>query len=161
MLLTEFFNSPGGDSSAKSKTKTLITEAKRTKTINHNMVAESNEMADVITAREYANKALKDPVARQNYFDYLANLRAKHGKEYSTSVHKKAIELSSHVAESTDGIDTITVDVPLMIRLLEYAREDAQTDMDLHHVADRLIKLSQEDRTLTMQDYNNICTSKE
>jgi hypothetical protein len=28
--------------------------------------------------------------------------------------------------------DTITVDVPLFIRLLEYAREDAKTDMDLH-----------------------------
>ena len=37
--------------------------------------------------------------------------------------------------------DTITVDVPLFIRLLEYAREDAQTDMDLHDLADRAIKL--------------------
>ena len=161
MLLTEFFNSPEGDSNAKFTSTTPTTEAKRTKTINRNMVAESNEMADVITAREYANKAVKDPVARQNYFNYLAKLRAKHGKEYSTSVHKKATELSGHVAESTDGVDTITVDVPLMIRLLEYAREDAQTDMDLHHVAERLIELSQKDRTLTMQDYNNICTPKE
>ena len=29
--------------------------------------------------------------------------------------------------------DIISVDVPLFIRLLEYAREDAKTDMDLHH----------------------------
>jgi hypothetical protein len=34
--------------------------------------------------------------------------------------------------------DIITVDVPLFIRLLEYAREDAQTDMDLHDVTDNI-----------------------
>ena len=42
--------------------------------------------------------------------------------------------------------DTITVDVPLFIRLLEYAREDAQTDMDLHDLADNIIQLSEEPR---------------
>jgi hypothetical protein len=65
------------------------------------------------------------------------------------------------VKENTKGIDTITVDVPLMIRLLEYAREDAQTDMDLHHVAERLIALSQSGQPLSMQDYNKICNTKE
>jgi hypothetical protein len=35
--------------------------------------------------------------------------------------------------------DIIKVDVPLFIRLLEYAREDAQTDMDLHDVAENII----------------------
>jgi hypothetical protein len=38
--------------------------------------------------------------------------------------------------------DTITVDVPLFIRLLEYAREDAQTDMDLHNVSENAIRFS-------------------
>jgi hypothetical protein len=38
--------------------------------------------------------------------------------------------------------DIITVDVPLFIRLLEYAREDAQTDMDLHDLTDNIISLS-------------------
>jgi len=32
--------------------------------------------------------------------------------------------------------DTIKLDVPLFIRLLEYAREDAKDDMDLHRVAE-------------------------
>lgn len=53
-------------------------------------------------------------------------------------------------------IDTITLDVPLMIRLLEYAREDAKTDMDLHKVAENLIQLSKEGRLLDMTDYNSI-----
>jgi len=57
--------------------------------------------------------------------------------------------------------DIITVDVPLFIRLLEYAREDAQTDMDLHDVADNIISLSSTGKTLTMDDYSSIIGSQE
>lgn len=58
--------------------------------------------------------------------------------------------------EITNKSDKITVDVPLFIRLLEYAREDAKTDMDLHDVAEKTIKLSETGKTLTMADYNKI-----
>lgn len=64
--------------------------------------------------------------------------------------------IQSPVAEEDNQVDTITVDVPLMIRLLEYAREDAKTDMDLHDVAERLIALAQDGNTLTMDDYDSI-----
>jgi hypothetical protein len=57
--------------------------------------------------------------------------------------------------------DTITVDVPLFIRLLEYAREDAKTDMDLHNVAENIIDLSEEGEVLTMDDYNAIVGTSE
>ena len=57
--------------------------------------------------------------------------------------------------------DIITVDVPLFIRLLEYAREDAQTDMDLHDVADNIISLASPGKTLTMDDYSSIVGSQE
>lgn len=60
-----------------------------------------------------------------------------------------------------DEIDTVTLDIPLMIRLLEYAREDAQTDMDLHNVAEQLIALSKEIGTLTMEQYNSIVGGQE
>ena len=56
--------------------------------------------------------------------------------------------------------DTITVDVPLFIRLLEYAKEDAKTDMDLHVVAETIVELSKEGRVLSMEDYSKI-VSKE
>ena len=52
--------------------------------------------------------------------------------------------------------DKITVDVPLFIRLLEYAREDAKTDMDLHNVTENIIKLSETGKTLTMTQYEEI-----
>jgi hypothetical protein len=57
--------------------------------------------------------------------------------------------------------DIITVDVPLFIRLLEYAREDAQTDMDLHDVAEKIISLASSGKTLTMDDYSSIVGSQE
>ena len=58
--------------------------------------------------------------------------------------------------------DKITVDVPLFIRLLEYAREDAKTDMDLHDVAENAVSLSADGKTLTMNDYSALVTvSKE
>jgi hypothetical protein len=57
--------------------------------------------------------------------------------------------------------DKITVDVPLFIRLLEYARENAQTDIDLHSVAENIIRLSETGRTLSMSDYDAIVDSTE
>jgi len=59
------------------------------------------------------------------------------------------------VTESEDQIDTVTVDIPLLIRMLEYAREDAKDDMDLHDATERLIAAAKKG-TLTMKDYDKI-----
>ena len=72
-----------------------------------------------------------------------------------------AVAGSLPIEEDFNAQDVVSVDVPLLIRLLEYAREDAKTDMDLHDVTERLIALSQEGNTLTMQDYDTICNTKE
>jgi hypothetical protein len=58
--------------------------------------------------------------------------------------------------EQFNPADKITVDVPLFIRLLEYAREDAKTDMDLHTVTENIIALSETGKTLTMAQYDDI-----
>lgn len=55
-----------------------------------------------------------------------------------------------------DAVDTVTVDVPLLIRLLEYAKEDAKTDMDLHNVTERLIQLNKTEDVLSMAHYDTI-----
>lgn len=52
--------------------------------------------------------------------------------------------------------DKVTVDIPLFIRLLEYAREDAKTDMDLHNVTEKAISASETGKTLTMADYDSL-----
>jgi hypothetical protein len=64
------------------------------------------------------------------------------------------------VKENLNPIDSIKMDVPLFIRMLEYAREDAKTDIDLHDVTEKIIGMSKEGRTLTIKDYNNIMSSK-
>lgn len=60
------------------------------------------------------------------------------------------------VHEGTAGLDTVEFDIPTFIRMLEYAREDARTDMDLHDAAEKAIALSQDGKTLTMDDYDVI-----
>jgi hypothetical protein len=72
---------------------------------------------------------------------------------YKSKMIRETVEL--------DKIDTVTVDVPLLIRLLEYAREDAETDMDLHNVADQLIELSKSHDVLTMDNYDSIIDKRE
>ena len=69
----------------------------------------------------------------------------------------KALETQSTrlVKESRDPQDTITVDVPLFIRLLELAREDLKSDVELHNVVERTLKLKNTG-TLTMDDYTTI-----
>ncbi len=51
------------------------------------------------------------------------------------------------------AVDQVIFDVPLFIRLLEYAKEDAKTDMDLHEVSEKAIKLCKSRGCLTMKDY--------
>jgi hypothetical protein len=64
------------------------------------------------------------------------------------------------VKEAVDAKDTVTMDIPLLIRVLEYAREDAKTDMDLHKVVENLINMRGEG-ALSMDMYNKIVAIKE
>ena len=81
------------------------------------------------------------------------------------SIIAERIRLREGLSTSTDIVpvdnptDEVSIDIPLLIRLLEYAREDAQGDLDLHDVAERMIELSKEGRTLSMDDYNTICNT--
>lgn len=58
--------------------------------------------------------------------------------------------------ENENEEDVIMLNVPLMIRLLEYAREDSNHDVDLHVVAENLVDLSEEGDVLEMKDYPEI-----
>ena len=63
--------------------------------------------------------------------------------------------------EDINKPDVVKMDIPLLIRLLEYAREDAKTDMDLHNVTEKLIQFSEEGDTLTMDHYDAIVGEQE
>jgi hypothetical protein len=55
-----------------------------------------------------------------------------------------------------DPIDSIKMDVPLFLRSLEYAKEDAKDDMDLHDFTEKAIKGTKQKGTLSMADYDNL-----
>jgi hypothetical protein len=60
-----------------------------------------------------------------------------------------------NTVSAQDAVDTVTLDVPLLLRMLEYAKEDAKSDLDLHDVTERMIELAKSG-TLSMQHYENI-----
>ena len=55
-----------------------------------------------------------------------------------------------------NAVDKVTMDVPLLIRIMEYSKEDAKSDMDLHKVAENLVEYSKSGKTLTMACYNHV-----
>ena len=89
-----------------------------------------------------------------DYADSYLNVSWEKIPEDITNILSGYKELNE--TEKNNKVDTITMDVPLFIRLLEYAREDAQTDMDLHNVAENAIKLGLDGETLTMKNYNQL-----
>lgn len=51
----------------------------------------------------------------------------------------------------------VTVSVSLLIRLLEYAREDSPSDIDLHYILERIMSFGDEDDyRLSMSDYEKL-----
>ncbi|CAB4241827.1 hypothetical protein UFOVP71_365 [uncultured Caudovirales phage] len=89
--------------------------------------------------------------ALQNAFNYKKD-------DWSDEFERR---MKKGVTEGENPEDVITVDVPLFIRLMEYAREDAKTDMDLHDVAENATRLSADGSTLTMKNYESIIPSKD
>lgn len=69
----------------------------------------------------------------------------------------RAIKYSKKsVSEMVDPIDIVSFDVPLLIRLLELAREDLDSDVKIHQVAQRIIEKSKYEEALGMDDYDYI-----
>jgi hypothetical protein len=64
-------------------------------------------------------------------------------------------------AKEEDKVDTITMDVPLFLRMLEYSREDAEQDLDLHDVTEKANVLGKERGILSMDDYAEIVGAAE
>jgi hypothetical protein len=64
-------------------------------------------------------------------------------------------EEKKSVKEEADVKDTVSMDIPLLIRVLEFIREDVKTDVELHKVVERLIDM-RHDVPLTMEHYDSI-----
>lgn len=70
-----------------------------------------------------------------------------------STLEKAARRLS--LKEQADEPDHVQLDIPLLIRLLELAREDIKDDVTLHKVVERMITLKNQG-VLNMDHYNFI-----
>lgn len=60
-------------------------------------------------------------------------------------------------ASSGFGVDAVTLDVPLLIRIMEVCREDIKDDIEIHKFATQIIALK--DRgVLGIKDWDDMCT---
>ena len=89
-----------------------------------------------IDLKEFLSKG--DPPG--GVIEYDIDVKALSGKQSTEAVAKKS-----------DG--KITINVPLLLRLMEFAREDASGDIDLHVVAERIIDAGGD---LGMDDYDDL-----
>ena len=69
------------------------------------------------------------------------------------------LEKEADRAANIDKVDTVTMDVPLLIRVFELVREDVKTDMDLHNLVERLLSIKDKG-TLTMADYETVSAAQ-
>ena len=61
------------------------------------------------------------------------------------------------LGEEATEPNEIKLDIPLFIRLLEFAREDSNDDIDLHDVATQAVKASAKKKApLSMDDYETL-----
>jgi len=78
-------------------------------------------------------------------------------KRYGKDWKSVKIATAQKLAEAFDDpIDTINMDIPLFLRALEYAKEDAQSDLDLHDFTEKAIALVKTKNPLTMKDYMSL-----
>ena len=105
------------------------------------------------------------PEYKKALMDLIAMAEKKSGKTINTK--KEALLALDYVeptireAKEEDKVDTITMDIPLFLRMLEYSREDASQDMDLHDVTEKAISLGKERGILQMDDYDEIIGTTE
>ena len=125
-------------------------------------------MEDLKKIQEFFSKPLEEvsnDYSPLSYAKLVANGKiemedAMEETGYSYILLKSLVDKVKGVAQSLreeeDPTDLIAMDVPLFIRMLEYAREDAETDMDLHNVTERAIEATKLRGLLSMEDYESI-----
>jgi len=131
-------------------------------------VAENTQMEDLKKVQEFFSKPLEEvsnDYSPLSYAKLVANGKmeiedAMKETGFSYVLLKQLVDkvkgMAQTIREEEDPTDIIAMDVPLFIRMLEYAREDAKTDMDLHDVAERAIEAVKLRGLLSMEDYNDL-----
>ena len=117
-----------------------------------------NDFSPMSYAKKVANGEMSIEAAMEEtgfpYIKLVAMAKTINPK-FSPKITEEEVNVSNDIP------DIIAVDVPLFIRLLEFAREDAGDDMDLHEVAERAIEAVKSRGVLSMDDYDTLVPPKE
>ena len=105
---------------------------------------------------DYIGYSWKDANGKDNYEETKVSDHKDINSLINTIKSEIKYQKAKSIKEETNPIDVVAMDVPLLIRMMEFAREDAKGDLDLHNIAEKAIALSSEGRTLTMSDYETI-----
>jgi hypothetical protein len=120
----------------------------------HEKTAQKREKGINRYTQRYNERNPRPKVTQTNHLTDkypLGGRDEKSGRSYSESLEFN---------EGVDKKDTVTMDIPLLIRVLELAREDLKSDMDLHRVVEKIINIRNKG-TLTMDDYDTVAQIKE
>lgn len=125
------------------------------------------EFAESQTAKSEKTKQLAERASRKvggnyghqsNFNKHVA--QAQKPPENIIKMAKSGAKTDNHSRkyqrEEIDPVDTVTLDIPLLLRIMEYSKEDAQDDMALHDVTQRLIELSKKVDVINMDHYDAI-----
>lgn len=126
------------------------TAKERRREMSRKVVQESNEPGLDVFGMKGIDKKLNNLI---EFDDFDKTLKPKQQK--STKRTEVGLDILN---ESV--VNKITLDVPLFIRMLEYAKEDAKTDMDLHKVTENILDMSADGKMLTMANYDSIVKIK-
>lgn len=85
---------------------------------------------------------VKDPSGKTVAVKYSDGEAKKHAEELTKKTgqkHEVKFERAAVVKEDTEGKDSVTLEIPALIRALEWAREDAEDDVAIHKFVEKLI----------------------
>ena len=119
---------------------------------------------DQIETRKGDMSGMVEKVKEVDGVDYVFFRDSVSNKLYRTrlgNVMKLREDVIGSKGSQFNPTDILKMDVPLFIRLIEFAREDAKTDMELHDVTEKLTSMCKRGNTLTMHDYDKIVGQEE
>ena len=87
---------------------------------------------------------------------FFATNKSGSTKSFTSEKQANRHAMKEEYLDEENAVDKVTMDIPLLIRIMEYSKEDAKSDMDLHKVAENLVEYSKSGKTLTMACYNHV-----
>jgi hypothetical protein len=80
---------------------------------------------------------------------------------YSTIIHSSLVNPAKpKLKETQDPVDTVTMDVPLLTKILDLVREEIKSDEQLHGLISKLVEMKNQG-VLTMDQYDQLAAKEQ